>query len=277
MNNNTLQGRVAMTPAERIAGRFMRAPDGHEAGPSLETPPNNGGQAEGGNSGSPMSGESDPNNTGNAFDPDAFWNGSAPSGQSAPSGESAVRGQGESGANGDSGEGNRSGFAQQLQEQLNGLKFGDPIFDDQIAGEINEGNYSGVQQRLEAMGQQVVRQALAMQVQILRPFAEQLMEQVRNENKQTFEQRDNTESLERLFPAAKNPAMARMIQPIYDQALKNAGGDREKAVEQTKEMLRFAAGTSAGDLNLEIAPKGQGDRGSPTPDYNWLDDLTGRK
>lgn len=271
----SLYGIASMTAAERSAGRFMRAPDGH--GDALVTPPgggnNGGGQGEG-NSGGGASGASDSNNTGDGFDPTAFWGGSAPANNAAPSGESA---SGDGGESSTGGNGGNSEFAQQLTQRLTNMTFGDPVFNDEIAGQINEGNYGGVQERLNAMGQQIVREALAMQVQILRPFAEQILQQVRNETQQTFESRDNVESLERLFPAAKNPAMAKVIQPIYAQALKNAKGNREAAVNQTKEMLRFMAGESAQDLNIEIAPRGSGDRGGPTPNFNWLDELTGRQ
>lgn len=277
MGGTSLYGVAAMTPAERRAGRFMRAPD-HPADAGNVTQPgggNNGAQGGEGNSGGTGSGDSGANNTGDNFDPAAFWNGPAPAEGAAPSGESAGNNGGESGTG--NGNGNNQGqFAQQLTERLNGLTFGDPIFNSEVAEQINEGNYDGVQQRFNAMGQQIVREALAMQVQILRPFAEQLLEQVRNETNQTFNSRDNQESLVTLFPAAKNPVMAKTIQPIYDQALKNAKGDRAKAVAQTKEMLRFMAGESAQDLNIEIAPRGQGDRGGPTPNFNWLDELTGR-
>lgn len=210
----------------------------------------------------------DSNNAGNQFDPAVFWDGPAPAGDPAPSGESAGGSSGESD--------NQGNFGQQLAERLNGLSFGDPVFNDDIAGQITEGNYGGVQDRLNAMGQNIVRESLAMQVQILKPFAEQLLAQVRNETQQTFSSRDNEESLVKLFPAAKNPVMAKTIQPIYAQALKNANGNREAAVEQTKEMLRFMAGASASDLNLEVAPKGEGGRGAPTSNFNWLDELTGR-
>ncbi len=277
MNKNSLYGTTTMTPMERRAGRFMRAPDhpGDAGAASQPSGGNNGGQGAEGNSDSGASGDSGANNAGDKFDPAAFWNGPAPAEGAAPSGESAGKDGGESGNKG-GGDGNQPGFAQQLTERLNGLTFGDPIFNAEVAEQINEGNYTGVQERFNAMGQQIVRESLAMQVQILRPFAEQLMEQVRQETQQTFTSRDNKESLVTLFPAAKNPVMAKTIQPIYDQALKNAGGNREKAVAQTKEMLRFMAGESAQDLNIEIAPRGQGDRGGPTPNFNWLDELTGR-
>lgn len=266
--------RFQMTAAERRKGHFMRAPDHPGGAGDLSQPGggNNGGQGGDGNSGAPASGDSGPNNTGNQFDPASFWDGPAPAEGAAPPGESAGGNGGESGN-----EGNQDGFAQQLAAQLDGLSFGEPIFNDAIAEQINQGNFTGIQGRFDAMGQQIVRQALAMQVQVLRPFAESLMEQVRQETQQTFQSRDHQESLVTLFPAAKNPVMAKTIQPIYAQALKNASGDSKKAVAQTKEMLRFMAGESAQDLNLDVAPRGQGDRGGPTPSFNWLDELTGRK
>lgn len=225
------------------------------------------------NSDAPASDPSDSNNTGGRFDPAAFWTGPAPDANAAPSGESA---SGERQESGTQGEGERSDFAGQLTERLNGLTFGDPIFNADIAGQINEGNFDGVQERFTDMGRQIVRESMALQVQILRPFAEQLIEQMRSEVGQTLTSRDDSESLVTLFPAAKNPVMAKTIEPIYAQALKNSKGDRTKAVAQTKEMLRFMAGESAADLNIDIAPRGQGDRGGPTPNFNWLDELTGR-
>lgn len=277
MNKNSLYGVTAMTPIERAHGRFMRAPDhpGDAGAASQQFGGNNGGQGGGGNADESASGGSDSNNTGEKFDASSFWNGPAPAGDAAPSGESAGGTGKESGTGGKDGQPG-TGFAQQLTERLSGLTFGEPIFTAEIAEQINEGNYTGIQERMNASMQQAVRESLAMQVQILRPFAEQLMEQVRQETQQTFTSRDNKESLVTLFPAAKNPVMAKTIQPIYDQALKNSGGDRTKAVSQTKEMLRYMAGESAADLNIEIAPRGQGDRGGPTPNFNWLDELTGR-
>lgn len=261
-------------------GRMIRDGQGHPGGSAPADAGtqgaggNNSGEQGSGNSGDSGSGASDSNNTGGNFDPTAFWNGPAPDANAAPSGESASGSAGESGTQGG---GDQNNFATQLQTRLDGLTFGDPIFNEEIAGQINEGNYNGVQERFTAMGRSIVREALQMQVQILRPFAEQLIEQMRGEVGQTFNQRDNNESLVTLFPAAKNPVMAQTIRPIYEQALKNAKGNREAAVTQTKEMLRFMAGESAADLNIEIAPRGQGDRGGPIPNFNWLDELTGRK
>jgi hypothetical protein len=259
--------------------RMIRDGAGHPPGPAPAAAAsggdggNNSGDSGTGNGEPAASGAADSNNTGAGFDAAAFWNGPAPAEGVAPPGESA---SGDSSESGTSGDGQRSDFATELTQRLDGLTFGDPIFNAEVAGQINEGNFDGVQERFTAMGRQIVRESMALQVQILRPFAEQLIEQMRGEVGQTFNARDNNESLVTLFPAAKNPAMAKTIEPIYAQALKNAKGDRVKAVAQTKEMLRFMAGESASDLNIEIAPRGQGDRGGPTPNFNWLDELTGR-
>lgn len=264
-----LKGGSYLSPS-LARGRMLRAPEGEGEMGSPAGDSGNGGQGDGGNAGGSASGESGNNNTGTQFDPSSFWGGQSEGGDSSPSGESAGK------SSPPAGNGEGDDLRTQLTNQLTTMKFGDPIFDANIAEEINQGNFEGVQTRMEAMGRSIVQQAMAMQVQILRPLADQIMEQARSEFKQTFDSRDNTESLERLFPAAKNPVMAKTIQPIYDQALKNAKGNREAAVKQTKEMLKFMAGESAQDLNLDVAPRGQGDRGGPTPSINWLDELTSR-
>ncbi len=226
-----------------------------------------------GNSEPGASGSGDSNNTGPTFDPSAFWSGSEADQGSAPPGES-VSTPTPSPAPAPSSEG---GFAATLTQRLEGLTF-DPIFDGSVAEEINAGNFEGINKKIAAQMQQAVRESLGIQVQILKPAFERLLEQVRNEQQQTFNSRDNNESLVTLFPAAKNPVMAKTIQPIYAQALKNTKGDRESAVKQTKEMLRFMAGEAAGDLNLQVAPRGEGDYRPPSSsNLNWLDELTSRE
>lgn len=232
--------------------------------------PSGGGDNTGGNSGESGQSGSDSNNTGDGFDPTSFWGGSGQGGGSAPSGESA----GGSGfdSNTDGGD-----IGSTLTQQLESMSFGDPIFTSEVAEQINGGDFSGVQQRFDAMGQNIVRQSLSMVVQILRPFAEQLQGQIREEFQGTLTSRDNNETLVRDFPAAKNPQIAPVIQQVFSQALKNTGGNRERAVSQTKEMLRFMAGQTASDLDLNVAPRGADDSGRPNnPTINWLDELTGR-
>jgi hypothetical protein len=258
----------SMTPAERKAGRFMRSPDGHPDGGTQTSGTNNATEQTDGNSSQTSNNDSSSNNTGDQFDPTAFWGGSAPGGESAPNGESVGGDGGESGAE-------SVDIKQQLVQRLDGLSFGN-VLDENIVSQMSEGNFEAFHKNLNEMGKQMVRESLAMQVQILKPFAEQLIKQVRNEQQQTLSTRDNEEALVKLFPAAKNPDVAKAIRPIYDQALKNNKGNREKAVADTKQMLRFMAGHSAEDLGIEVNTRGQGERGGPSPSLDWIDELTAR-
>lgn len=245
-----------------LHGRLMK--DGEGEGGAT------GGDNGQGNSDAGGSGDGESNNDGQAFDPKAFWGGSDSDGNPDPSGESAQgAGDDESGSSGES-----------LQEVLTGrlekMTFGEPVFTAEVAEQFAAGDFKGVEERIQAQMRASVRNSMSMMVQILRPFSEQLMTQAREEMQQTFTGRDNNEALETTFPAAKNPAVRPMIQGIYTQALKNAKGNRAEAVKQTKEMLKFAAGVTADDLDISVAPRGSEDSGRPAPNIDWLDELTGR-
>ena len=251
-------------------GRLMRDTDGAGGG----TPGGDAGNA-GGNSGDSAQSGGDSNNSGEDFDPSAFWGGSGQGGSSASSEESAG-GSGSDSNTGGSSDGEN--ISQTLTQQLENLSFGDPIFTNEIAEQINNGDFNGVQERFNAMGQNIVRQALSMTVQILRPFAEQIQSQMREEFQGTLTNRDNNDTLVRDFPAAKDPRVAPVIKQIFSQALKNTGNNRERAVSQTKEMLRFMAGQTASDLDLSVAPRGAEDSGRPiNQNINWLDELSARR
>lgn len=247
--------------------RKASAPDG--GGGVADNVPDNatGGQGNSGvNSGTPGS-ESD--NTGETFDPSTFWDSPTPAPTPAPSGESAGGTTPGSGTD-------QPNFATQLTTQLSGMAFGDPVFTPEIAEEINQGNYAGFEKRLQTQMQTAVRQALAMNVQVLRPFAEQLMTQMRQEFGSTLSERDDQSSLVKDFPSAANPVIAPIVKSIYDQALIRTKGDRTLAVKQTKQMLAHMANQTAGDLELDVAPQGAGDSRPQQPAINWLDELTGR-
>lgn len=259
---------IGMTPAERQMGRLMRAPDGHDGGDSGAFG-DNAGTPQGNSGGDPANPGSTPNNNGADFDPSTFWDGPSEGEGAAPSGESAGAGNPPSGTE-------SGGFAQQLTTQLSNMTFGEPLFTQEIAEQINQGDFTGFEKRVQAQMQAAVRQSLALNVQVLRPFAEQLMTQMRQEFGSTLNNRDNEETLIRDFPAAKDPRVAPVIKRVFEQALTNTKGDRAKAVAQTKQMISLLTNTAAGDLDLEVAPRGQGDS-RPSAPINWLDELTGRE
>lgn len=249
--------------------RGRRLKDGEEAAGGTGTPNNTGG-----NPGESGSGDGTQNNTGESFDASTFWEGPKEEKPVTPNGESAGTGTPPSGTQQQNQE---PGFADQLNTQLSSLTFGDAVFDAGIAEEINGGNFEGANKRIQASMQAAVRNSLAMQVQILRPFAEQLMSQMDERIQSTLSSRDNTDTLTRDFPAAKDPKVAPVIRSVFDQALKNTGGNREKAVAQTKQMIALLANTAGGDVGLNVAPRGADDSGRPpNPVTNWLDELTGR-
>lgn len=242
----------------------LRAPEGEEN-------MGGGGDNSGGNSGAEGSSSSESNNDGQNFDAAAFWGNSDAGDGSASSEESA-----QSGGSSESGSSEGGSLQEVLAGRLEAMTFGDPVFTADIAQQINEGNFEGVEGRIQAQMRAAVRNSMSMMVQVLRPFSEQLTNQFRSEMQQTFSTRDDSQTLEQMFPAAKNPAARPMIQNVYTQALKNTKGNRTEAVKQTKDMLRFMAGVSADDLDVTVAPRGEQDSGRPAKDINWLDELSAR-
>jgi hypothetical protein len=59
--------------------------------------------------------------------------------------------------------------------------------------------------------------------------------------------RDNSEFLKGQFPLAKDPVFAPMVERVWNQALSNAKGDKQKAIQQTRGMLEaFGTQTAPG-------------------------------
>lgn len=223
----------------------------------------------GGNSQQPGTGDSTNNNTGEGFDASTFWGSQDQGGSGSPDSGSA--------SGDDPGSGTEE-LRESLQERLNSLQFGDPVMTQEIFEAAANGDFSGFQNGLNAALGQAVRQSLGLSVSVLRPFAEQLMSEVRQEINSTLGRRDDNDQLVKDFPAAKDAAVRRTIQPIFEQALKNTKGDRPAAVKQVKEMMRLISGATADDLGLNVAPRGADDFGRPpSRAVNWLDELSARE
>jgi hypothetical protein len=241
--------------------------------PPAPTPPppaNNGG----GNSGQP-SGESNGNNNGGQeFDPSAFWNGSPGGNESAPpSGESAG-GSNQSGGQ-PSGQPQQT-IAEQTLARLEELNFGDGIMNDKAIAELAEGKLETFNQNLGGFGKQIVGQTLGL----IAPLMAHLRNEIRNEFRQelngTFQQRDNDADLVSAIPSAKDPAVKKTIQPVFDRAMQIAKGDRKAAIGMTKDMLRFMAQQTGDDIGLPPRSAGDNDGAQQSSNVNWLEELTGR-
>jgi len=260
-------GRRGWGKREVMLGRLIRDEEGHG---DVGAGANNGDNGTG-NSAPGANSESGTNNNGQGFDAASFW-GSQNQGAEG-SGNPGSATEGESG----SGTGGGENFAEQMTNQLSSMSFGGPVLTAEIAQQINEGNFEGFQTALNSSLQTAVRQTMAMNVQILRPLVDQILQQVDGKINGAFGNRDNSTALETEFPAARDPKIRPMVQRVFDQALANTKGNRGDAVKQTKEMLSILTQSMGGDLGLNVAPRGAGDSGrSSDPSINWLDELTGR-
>lgn len=203
------------------------------------------------------------NNTGDDAELAAFWNGQT----------DANDGNSNPGGDGDD-DSNQSDTATQLGEMLNGFN-PESLFTDEITSQINEGNFEGFNERFTNATRSMLRQSMTMNATLMRAYGDRLLSQVRDEMVAMFEGRDDQSQLTRDFPAAADPTVGPMIQSVFNQALKNANGDRSKAVTQTKKMISLMARRTGGDLNLNVAPRGPNDV-PPTPVTDWLDELNAR-
>lgn len=242
-------------------GRRLRNEGEHGGDASQQAPVDNAG----GNFGGQSDSNGDSNNNGQEFDPAAFWTDPADEGNQ-NSGSDSNQG----------GAGGQDDLQTTLTQRLDQMTFGDPIFTAEIAEQINNGDFSGFESRMQSQMRTAVRQSLGMVVSILRPYGEQLTQSIETKMSQTFNQRDNNQSLEELFPAAKNANIRPVIQGLYDRALQNTKGNRAEAVKQTKSMIQYMAGETANDLDISIAPRSSESTGRPAAPTNWIDELTMR-
>lgn len=247
MLNHTL-----MTPMERAAGRFMRAPD-HPGAGDFSSELNQGG-GENNSSVNPganqNSGDSN-NNSGQEFKPEAFWT----------AGEQPKQEE-TNGADGQA-------FGTQLMQSLAGLAFAN-LVDDKIATDLSEGKWEGFNQRLVEQQREAVKHSLALNVSVMqRAFAE-MQNHVNRLIEEKLGSRDAQHELVKEIPQAGNPALKPLVDSIFNQAMKLNPGNRAAAIKMTKDMLAHTATTVAPDLGL--APRGPGDP-QQTPPTNWLQEL----
>jgi hypothetical protein len=219
----------------------------------------------GGNPGGGGGPESSQNNTSQDFDATSFWGSQGSDDPSSSNPESV--------SNDDSGSDNIE-LRDSLTERLNALNFGEPVMTREIFDAASNGDFTGFQTALNGALGQAVKQALGLSVSVLKPFADQIMADVRNEISSTMGQRDDADQLTRDFPAAKDPKIRPVVDNLYRQALKNTKGDRSSAVQQVKEMMRLMSTSVADDLGLNVAPRSADDSGRPQTAVNWLDELT---
>lgn len=212
---------ASMTPAERAAGRFMRAPDhplgeeGSGGGGDSSQNPDNGT----GNSGDSNNNSGTPNNTG-AADPTAgFWD-------QKPEDENASDDSDETGKN----------LGKELAGIIQNTSFQEIFSKDTIA-KIGEGDFGDANAAIAAAQRQTLTQGIAISAKLVSQYVEHRMAQVEKMIEDRIGKSKANETLEETFPAAKDPSVRPMIQKVFDQAMVNSKGNREAAIKLTKDML----------------------------------------
>lgn len=253
---------ISLTPIERRMGRLMRAPD-HPSGES-------GGDNQGGNSGGSGGDSQSQNNAGDDFDIEAFFAEGGEGTGGAPSGESTVP-SGSSSSTSDS-EADRN-LAQEVRTELEAMNFGDFVTPE-IAQALQSGDPNSFNQAFQSVGRQIVQQSVAMSVGLMRHLSERMMREVDQRINATQTSTKDEEALIQAIPSAGSPRMGPTVKNIYAKALSRTGGDRQKAIQMTKDVLRLQAEEFGADLGLDVTPRGEHNAAPPTT--NWSEALTRR-
>jgi len=212
-----------MTPAERKAGKFLRAPDhplsGDDTGGSPAATENNGG-GNAGDSGATETGEDNPSQKDEL---EGFWN--KPDDQ---------------GASDDSSDDETKAASQALGQQLGGLiqNFKGPeAFTKEIADAIADGDLAKANESFAARDQAVLKQSAVLAAQLVGGMLDRFSAEIDKKIETAFGSKDSEATLEQNFPLAKDPAMRPMVQRVWEQALTNSKGDKQKAIRLTRGML----------------------------------------
>jgi hypothetical protein len=222
--NRVLLTTTMMTPAERLKGRFMRAPDEHTlGGPPPGAPPESGTAPDnkGGNSGDSGNPPEDKDNAGPKDELAGFWEGKP-----------------EEPAAGDSEESTAASAA--LGGELKGLidQFvPPPVFTKEIGEQIAEGNFDAANKLIQDGHQSAIRASVVVTSKLIGAVVTKLQSDFDARINAALGNKDNSEFLKQNFPQAKNPTLAPMVERVWQQAMTNSKGNREDAIRLTRGML----------------------------------------
>lgn len=127
-----------------------------------------------------------------------------------------------------------------------------PLFTKEIAEAIAEGNFDGANEALVASHRATIQQSLMLTAKMVGAVAQRMQADFDQRIQSALGNTKNTEFLESEFPLAKNAQYRPMVERVWNQALKNSKGDRQKAIRMTRGMLE-AFGSDVAP-NLRDAP-----------------------
>lgn len=214
-----------------LHGRLPKEGEEHAGGGGESGQQQNNGGGNGGDSGTQGQQQ---NNDGQQFNAESFWN------SPEPDGGNSNESQGPTDAE----------FGQTLMQGITQYQ-GGAVFDAETANQIAEGNLDGVNQRMAAMQQGVLRQAMIMTSQILQRFESQIDGRINGAVTQNSTQRDDTSMLTEAFPSFAKPETKPVIQGVFNQSLRHTKGDRKAALEMTRGMLKSMGQLGGADFGFE--------------------------
>lgn len=224
--NRVLLTTSMMTPIERSVGRFLRAPEhpfGEEpapAGAGESTPPPNNTGGNPAESGNPPA-ETD--NTGQGDPLKGFWNEQP---EEAASDESATQSAAES---------------QALGTELRGMIEGfnaPPVFTKEMAEQVADGNFDGINAAIVAANKAAISHSVLAGAKLIKAVTEKLQTDFEARIQTALGNKDSSDFLKQTFPQAKDPTLAPLVERVWNQALANSKGDRDKATTLTRGMLQ---------------------------------------
>jgi hypothetical protein len=217
-----------MTPMERAAGRFMRAPD-HPTG---NEPPAQGGNeppASGNNTGGNGDGTGNvtPNgdNTGGGDELATFWgdgNGEEPNAESLTPEQEKEQ---------------QTALGTELKTAIESFAPPAPVFTQETAEQIAAGNFDGINSIMAKAHQATIQQSLLLTSKLVGAVVKRMQSDFDQRINSNLGARDDNQFLQSEFPLAKDPAFAPMVTRVWGQALKNSKGDRQAAIRMTRGML----------------------------------------
>lgn len=262
------QGRRALKVAIR------RKEGEHENG-------NQGGNNGGGNSGGADSqGGGDQNNGGQQFDPTSFWTSPPSDGNGAPgNGNPSESNQSGGGTNGNQNQQQQNQqptpvqqLGTELNQMISGFTIPAPVFTAEVGEQIANGDFSGVNDAIQASIQASMGANLRVVAKLLNGFKTHLEENFQQQIDRINTGRDNNSHLESIFPElVSNPGIRPQVEGVFNQSLLHTKGDRKAAGEMARNMLKFM-GT---ELNRSLNDSGNSHSDNSAGSQSLIESLIG--
>jgi len=241
VNNRVLLSTTMMTPSERAQGRFMRAPD-HPTGDDPPPQGSDSSSASNNTDGNPADSPNDKSgedNSGLEKGLEGFWETKPEEGKPGESDDQTTQAS--------------QALGGELKQMIDNFAPPSPVFSKEIAEKIAEGDFDAANQAMAASHKATIQTSVMAAAKLVGAVAQRMQADFDQRINAAFGNKDNSDFLQQNFPQAKNPALAPMVERVWNQSLLNTKGDRKEAVKMTRAMLN-AMGTEFAPDDIRRAP-----------------------